>query len=471
MAGSRFQTTCFAILLCACGDDSGTVDMPIEECMGAAVTPLMGDFTVVISDLEIGTAMEGFDLDDDGMPDNKLSAVGNLAGPAIRDALDNFELVLPIEFFDFATVAVDDCVKFGIYLGHYRQDIDGDGDETAYDRADCNDTTELGAMINRDQQENCTVGSEVNCGDRRDNDCDGRAEEIVTITQVDGGNPMTSESPSTDTGDNDGDGVTLAMGDCDDTNPMIKPGLDETCRDGLDNDCDGHADFGADESGVPDCTPYDDIPDEVDLDPLSFRPTGEPEIAFKNGKVVMGTAGLQLEAGPSIFGVTVPITDGINLDLRITGTRIVGDIAMTANGVTVSNGRLGGVLDAHTLDDVRGLMIDEIMLNPEDSLLDAMFANILGVLLGLPKNEMDCLQPDIDVDRDGLEAFCDSNPDDMIKVVDICIDGDGTMVADGDGGVEHCTDAMRDGKLRFVDGVSIEMNFAAVPVLLPSTLP
>ncbi|MFH1430117.1 MAG: peptidoglycan DD-metalloendopeptidase family protein, partial [Candidatus Uhrbacteria bacterium] len=41
--------------------------------------------------------------------------------------------------------------------------------------------------------------------------------------------------------DNDGDGYTAALGDCDDTNPGIHPGVPERC-DGLDNDCDGITD-------------------------------------------------------------------------------------------------------------------------------------------------------------------------------------------------------------------------------------
>ena len=47
--------------------------------------------------------------------------------------------------------------------------------------------------------------------------------------------------------DDDGDGVTLEDGDCDDTDPANFPGGVEVC-DGQDNDCDGQADF-ADEAG------------------------------------------------------------------------------------------------------------------------------------------------------------------------------------------------------------------------------
>ncbi|HET9993036.1 MAG TPA: hypothetical protein VFQ65_31090, partial [Kofleriaceae bacterium] len=124
---------------------------------------------------------------------------------------------------------------------------------------------------------------------------------------------------------------------------------------------------------------------------------------------------------------------------------------------------------------IRGLNVAEIGLTPENSLLDAVFANLLGPLLALPKANADiqkmypgCRTPDIDVDGDGLEAFCDSNPNDDNKAVDVCIDGDGTVIKDTlnpDGTVAmHCTEAMKDGKPRFVDGISVELNFGTTPV-------
>jgi hypothetical protein len=39
----------------------------------------------------------------------------------------------------------------------------------------------------------------------------------------------------------------------------------------------------------------------------------------------------------------------------------------------------------------------------------------------------------------------------------VCIDGDGTVVMDS--GTTQCSEAMVNGKPRFVDGISVEMNF------------
>ncbi len=459
---NRYRLCCLvftsALAFGACGNsdkdpeqstpDAGSNLEPAAECEGDSVVPFGGQQQMVFSGLSIGTAQDGFDLNGDGEPDNKFAGVSSLAAAPIAEAFEDFSLVLPMEFFDFAEVGEDECVKFAIYQGEYKLDNDDDGEDTAEDGGDCNDNVN-------------TIGPgqpEV-AGNGMDDDCDGLADE------GDG------DAPSTDTSDADEDGVTLADGDCDDTDATVYPGTAEICGDGLDNNCDGVADWtvGAEEAH---CSPFDS-----DLDPLvvtdeSFDGSGEPQIAFKAGAVTMEDGVLRLKSGPSLFALTLPIADGVELDLRITGTTVEADVVMGPDGWRLENGRLGGVLDTYTMDQVRGLEIEQVGLRPENSLADAMYANVLGVLLGLRKAEAGtpgegCLTPDIDVDGDGLEAFCDTTPDDEPFLVDRCVDGDGTVIDDT--ADEHCGTALdENGNRRFADGVSIAITFETVPEALPA---
>ncbi len=50
--------------------------------------------------------------------------------------------------------------------------------------------------------------------------------------------------------DADGDGYTIAAGDCDDADPAVNPGAAEVWYDGVDSDCDGGDDFDADGDGA-----------------------------------------------------------------------------------------------------------------------------------------------------------------------------------------------------------------------------
>ena len=71
------------------------------------------------------------------------------------------------------------------------------------------------------------------------------------------------------------------------------------------------------------------------------------------------------------------------------------------------------------------------------------------------------------MDGDGLEAFCQTDSSDEIYKVDLCIDGDGTEIADvtdSSGLVTmECSAAQVGGKDRFPDGISVELNFTTSP--------
>ncbi len=142
----------------------------------------------------------------------------------------------------------------------------------------------------------------------------------------------------------------------------------------------------------------------------------------------------------------------------------------------MKNARLGGIIDARSSDAIRGLRASILGLGPENSLLDAIFASFFGVALKLPRLPNShafagCHMPDIDADRDGLEAFCDSNPQDDRVAVDTCIDGDGSIFhdeTDALGNVtKHCTEFVdAHGEPRFVDGISILVKFETTPAML-----
>jgi len=433
----------------ACSSDSPHKQLfqPKPECMGDSVTPYAGTFPSVINTLAIGSLQDGFDLDGDGKPDNKLSAVGSLAQSSIDDAFKNYEIVIPVEWFNMPAVAQTDCVKFAFYLAAFDKDGDGDGKRPGIAGGDCNDTGSDGAAIHSGATEIPDNGI--------DDDCNGLADDTAGIANT------------TETVDNDHDGQSVADGDCDDTDATIYKGAPEICGDGKDNDCDGVADRSTDAMGnVTACNPFDPTQMmSLALDQLSFDQSGNPVIAFNNGAI---DASLGLTAGPSVFSVNIPVTNGITLDLEITGAQIAAQ--MQADG-SITGGKLGGIISARTMDTITGLNVSEIGLTPMDSLLDATFGNLLGPLLALPKAKAsilkkypECRTPDIDVDGDGLEAFCSSDPSAMNKVADVCIDGDGTVVMstyDANGNIlTHCAQAMDSkGNPRFVDGVSVELNF------------
>jgi hypothetical protein len=435
----------------ACGDDGGggkELFPPKPECMGAEINAYQGVPQQVISKLEIGAAADGFDLDGDGDPDNKLAAVASLAKSAIDDSFTNYSIVIPIEFFGLDAGA-DECVKFAIYLGAYVTDGDMDGKKAFIDKGDCND-----------KESAIKPGATENDTNLVDDDCDGKADENA------------QDEVSMNTTDADGDGYSPATGDCDDRvgkGEGLHPGAAEVCDDGLDQDCDGVADRSHDAMGnVTACSPFDPGKADIPLDPLSFvqGTNNQPIITFRDGTI---SASGELLAGPSLFSVAIPVTDGITLDLKISGATIKGQVSGSGASMTIKNGHLGGVIDAKTADTIRGLEVEQIGLMPENSLLDATFANLLGPLLALPKASASitkkytgCRTPDIDVDGDGLEAFCDTDPNDEIKLVDVCIDGDGTEIKDMPG--MECSAAQKNGKNRFVDGISVELNFETVGV-------
>ncbi len=92
-------------------------------------------------------------------------------------------------------------------------ETDGDGDGVTLSQGDCDDGNK-----------SIHPGAVETCGDGIDQDCNGSDLACVELPE---------------NIDDDGDGITDAQGDCDDTNPNINPNAGEICGDGVDQNCDG----------------------------------------------------------------------------------------------------------------------------------------------------------------------------------------------------------------------------------------
>jgi hypothetical protein len=451
-----------------CGDDPkpalSALLTPKPACTDVAPSyGAPGDTAYIVTDLSIATSpADGFDFNGDGRPDNVLSGIGVISKSAIRNAFSRGEVIVPIEFGPLANLTQQACVKFAFYTGHFPVDGDGDGfaagapgRDKGTPGGDCN---ELDAAIH--------PGAAEVPGDRVDNDCDGLADE----TPGSGGGPDGgADVPSSDTRDMDGDGFSLAQGDCDDrpgVGAMSHPGMAEICGDGLDNDCNGVADDG--------CDPYDGSGHQlVVADPASLQADRKtPALVFDNGFIsaqpIGGVAAPVLEAGPSEWTLAIPTLGGVTFQLHLTAAHVRAHVTQDAMGrMVLPDALLGGVLDARTLGETKGLEIPEAGVHPQESLLDVVFAGALGDLLGLRSDAKGHKLPDIDVDGDGLETFWDSRGEGQaVPMVDTCKDGDGTIITNAMAGGPCVLAKDARGRYRFVDGLSVAIRFAIVPVRL-----
>jgi len=122
-------------------------------------------------------------------------------------------------------------------------DLDGDGFTAA---KDCNATA---PAINPDAAEDCDDGVDNDCDDLIDGadpDCQGDDDDDDDSSDDDDDTSDDDDDASDDDDDDDttgedadGDGWTVADGDCDDTDASVNPGASEVCNDWIDNNCDG----------------------------------------------------------------------------------------------------------------------------------------------------------------------------------------------------------------------------------------
>jgi hypothetical protein len=209
------------------------------------------------------------------------------------------------------------------------------------------------------------------------------------------------------------------------------------------------------------CDFTDGVPDTVSLDASSIA-AGAPISRLRAlASAADGTVAL---AGPGYLELVFPFGDG--LGLPVDGFVFPLTTSFAAGGLTptgASRLRVAGVLQAFRLGQLPAPVIEDLGTSPGDTELDAIFANVLGTVLGLRRGAPGCVRADIDVDGDGLEELCDSDGDDGLRRVDRCIDGGGVELFDGDNGIADCSQAMKHGRPRFVDGISAQLELLAVP--------
>ncbi len=473
-------------------------DAYVGECQDDPVPVFGGDHQSLVNSLLFASGSEGFDLNGDGIVDNSMAALGALANSELGGSFDEGDIIIPFELFGLDDPTNDDCLNMAVYFGLWPPDQDFDGEPSgALVRRGGNDCNDYDPDI-------LPAAAEV-ASDRVDNNCDGWADETLDASS--------QVVPPTDATDNDGDGYSLADGDCDDRSPgdwpdapdwwdpaTINPGQPEVCGDGLDNNCDGVADEG--------CDPYssaDGADERVMLDANSLTADdAEASIVFRSARIENG----HLLAGPSLFSFALD-TGGSPVDLRITRAMFEADVVDSTFGVYLENGVLGGILSGYDLDRAPNIA-SEIFGEEDNTLLDALIGPG-GILLGLPTvglcrerggddapmepitfcdENVDCgdtetyrcdkevRAADIDVDGDGIELWLDLNMDgdDNVFRIDTCVDGDGTIYRDEldtDGTVlVHCTEATDDdGNLLFVDGFSIAILLSTTPVTLHGIVP
>jgi len=194
---------------------------------------------------------------------------------------------------------------------------------------------------------------------------------------------------------------------------------------------------------------------------------GSPLIVFPDGTVKNGV----LNAGPDLFQLSIPFDADINVALTLTGARVKMTLTDKPNGTYASDGVLGGVLQASSLAQIKG--IDGAgVIKPEQSLLDAIFAGPAATILGLDADDDNHYKPDIDVDGDGLETFWQETViPGMPAAVDSCKDGNGTIYHNETDGTSCALKKDASGKYMFPDGLSAALKFSLVPVVIKDIVP
>ncbi len=202
---------------------------PAADDDGDGYTPLDGDCDDTSADaLPGGTEVcDGLDNDCDGVLDASEADLDGDGWLACHSDCDDEDATVYPGADELCDGIDNDCD--GVVPS---DESDGDGDGWLA----CQDCDDTDAEVNPDAEELC---------DGIDNDCDGSTDEPdatdASTWYQDADGDGWGDATSTSTACTQPSGWAAAAGDCDDSEPLAHPGLEEICGDGIDNDCDGAA--------------------------------------------------------------------------------------------------------------------------------------------------------------------------------------------------------------------------------------
>lgn len=229
-------------------DDSDATAFPgnPEVCDGVD-----NDCDGTIDNLSSGTCTVYEDGDGDGYGD-EVSTDGT--GVTTDGDCDDADSTINPGATEVCDNSVDeDCSGTADVCVIYYDDVDGDGygdDSTAHTTADSDDVVVGGDCDDRNLNINpgaTEICEDATTGNGTDENCDGIVDDSCAIEICTDGFDNDSnglqdcdDTEACDCSDSDGDGYTVADGDCNDSNTEIHPGAAEICNfANIDYDCDG----------------------------------------------------------------------------------------------------------------------------------------------------------------------------------------------------------------------------------------